>query len=80
MARETFDPHDIRQSDMNKLADAIEEYLTVLEEVIIIPDELKDECEENIKEGIKRTKKLIKKLRKGDTTVFKDADEWNPLD
>lgn len=76
----TFDPHNIRQSDMNKLADAIEEYLNVLESVFIIPESLKHECEENIEEGIKRTKKLIKKLRKGDTEVFKDEDEWNPLE
>ena len=79
MARDTFDPHNIRQSDMDNLADAIEEYLTILEDVIIIPESLKKECEENIEEGIRRTKKLIKKLRKGDTSVFKDEDEWNPL-
>ena len=74
-----FDPRNIKQSDMNKLADAIEEYLLVLEKVIIIPEDVKKDCEENIKEGIKRTEKLIKKLRKGDTSVFKDEDEWNPL-
>lgn len=76
MKRDRFDPHDIRQSDMNQLADAIEEYLTVLEDIIIIPDDMKEKCEENIKEGINRTKKLIKKLRKGDTSVFKDEEEW----
>lgn len=75
----TFDPHNIKQSEMNKLADAIEEYLDVLEKVIIIPEEMKKDCEEKIKEGIKRTEKLIKKLRKGDTSVFKDEDEWNPI-
>lgn len=80
MSKERFDPHDIRQSDMNKLAEAIEEYLQVLNEVMVIPDEIKEDCEEQIKEGKKRTEKLIRKLRKGDISVFKDEDEWNSLD
>lgn len=79
MSRETFDPHDIRRSDMNKLADAIEEYLDSLMEIMVIPDEIKKDCEEQIDEGVKRTRKLVKKLRKGDISVFKDEDEWNSL-
>lgn len=79
MSNSTFDPNNIRQSDMDKLADAIEGYLDVLRKVIIIPEDIKKECEDKINEGIKRSEKLIKKLRKGDTSIFKDADEWNSL-
>lgn len=79
MRRDEFDPNDIRKEDMNYLADNIEEYVTQLEDVMIIPDEIIDECGDQIKEGIKRTKKLIEKLRKGDKSVFKDADDWNSL-
>lgn len=74
-----FDPNDIRQEQMEFLADHIEEYLELLEEVMIIPDEIMDDHGDEIEEGIKRTKKLIKKLRKGDRSVFKDEDEWNSI-
>lgn len=76
---DNFDINDIRQSDMNKLADAIDEYTIVLQKIMIIPEDIEKECGSQIREGIKRTNKLIKKLRKGDKDVFKDEDEWNPL-
>lgn len=79
MPGETFDISDIKKSDMNKLADAIEEYLEVLLEVMIIPDEILETHGDKINEGIKRSKKLVKRLRKGDKSVFKDEDEWNSL-
>lgn len=79
MIRNSFDPKDIRKEDMEKLAEIIEEYISQLEEVMIIPDDLLEDHEETIKEAIKRCKKLIKKLKKGDKAVFKDEDEWNPL-
>lgn len=79
MPGETFDISDIKKSDMNKLADAIEEYLEVLLEVMIIPDEILETHGDKINEGIKRSKKLVKRLRKGDKSVFKDEDEWNNL-
>lgn len=74
-----FDPRDIRREDMEFLAQHIQEYLELLEEVMIIPDEIMDEHGDEIKEGIKRTKKLIEKLKKGDRSVFKDEDEWNSI-
>ena len=77
MSRETFDPEDIRQSDMNKLADAIEEYLDTLFEVMVIPDELKSKYEKQINESRMISEKLVKKLRKGDRSVFKE--EWSSL-
>lgn len=72
-----FNPEDIKQTDMNRLADAMESYINELESVMIIPEELLEDNGEKIKRGIKEIKKLIKKLRKGDRSVFKDASEWN---
>ena len=62
---------------MRRLAEAIESYIDEFESVMIVPDELMKECSKNFEEGLKRSKKLIKKLKKGDTEVFKDEDEWN---
>ena len=78
--KERFDPQDIRQSDMDKLAEAIEEYISTFFEVMIIPDNLKDKYEDQINEGRRLSEKLVKKLKKGDRSVFKDDDEWNFLD
>lgn len=72
-----FDPDNIKREDMKKLANAIEDYISELESVMIIPDEILDNCEDKIREGIKRSRKLIKKLRNGDKDIFKDSDEWN---
>lgn len=77
MRKETFDPSDISKDDMNKLADAIEEYKDSLMSVMVIPEEIVQECEDKLKEGLRRTDRLIKKLRKGDRSVFKDDEELN---
>lgn len=77
MRKETFDPNDISKDDMNKLADAIEEYKDSLMSVMVIPEEIVQECEDKLKEGLRRTDRLIKKLRKGDRSVFKDDEELN---
>lgn len=77
MGRKEFDPDNIKKSDMNRLADVIEEYIDTLQSVMIIPDELLDSSEDKIHESIRRANKLIKKLRNGDRSVFKDSDEWN---
>lgn len=71
------DPENIRQSDMDRLADAIETYLHELESVMIIPEELLEDHGDEMKRSISLTKKLIKKLRKGDRSVFKDPEDWN---
>lgn len=71
------DPENIRQSDMDRLADAIETYLHELESVMIIPEELLEDRGDEMKRSISLTKKLIKKLRKGDRSVFKDPEDWN---
>lgn len=77
MRKETFDPSDISKDDMNKLADAIEEYKDSLMSVMVIPEEIVKECKDKLKEGLRRTDRLIKKLRKGDRSVFKDDEELN---
>ena len=71
------DPENIRQSDMDRLADAIETYLNELESVMIIPEDLLEDHGDEMKRSISLTKKLIKKLRKGDHSVFKDPEDWN---
>lgn len=78
-ATDSFDPDNITRESMNFMADHIAEYLDLLKEVMIIPDEIMDKNGDQIKEGIKRTEKLINKLRKGDRSVFKDEEEWNSL-
>ena len=74
-----FDPDNIKKDDMIKLADAIDEYISLLTEVMVIPDDIERKYGDRIEESIAISKKLIKKLRKGDKSVFKDEDEWNPL-
>lgn len=70
---------NITKADMNNLADAIDEYLNVLTEVMIIPEEIKRDIEDDVKSSMKLVKELVKKLRKGDRSVFKDEDEWNSI-
>ena len=70
-----FDPDDVSQKDMRKLADNIEAYIDILEEIMIIPKDIIDDCKKDIDEALKRTRKLIKKLRNGDRSVFKSSDE-----
>lgn len=79
MGYKEFDPDNITSSDMKRLADAIEDYIELLEEVMIIPDELKDDYGDKIDKAIERAKKLIKKLRHGDRSVFKEPDDWESL-
>jgi len=72
--KDYFDPENITKDDMKQLAEHINEYLDVLEEVMVIPEELiKDE--ELIKAALKRSRKLVRKLREGDKSVFKDMDD-----
>lgn len=65
--------------DMGVLADKIEKYLEILQDVFIIPDHLQG-SEKKIREAMEVTEKLIKKLRKGDRSVFKDLDDWNSIE
>lgn len=77
--RNDFDPDDISKSSMNKLADHIEEYINMLEEVMIIPSDMMEDHEKRINKALEVSRKLIKKLRKGDSSVFKDAEDWNVI-
>jgi len=70
----SFDPNQLTRDQLKALANSIEEYLMLLEEVMIFPEELEGNKKEFM-EAIKITKKLIKKLRAGDKSVFKSYDE-----
>ncbi len=79
MMLEEFDPRNITQAHMDKLATCFRTYLDFLEECVVIQDNAPKGTEEAVQEGIKRVQKLIKRLEKGDRSVFKDEDDWNPL-
>ena len=70
----SFDPNQLTRDQLKALANSIEEYLMLLEEVMIFPEELEGNKKEFM-DAIKITKKLIKKLRAGDKSVFKSYDE-----
>jgi hypothetical protein len=70
-----FDPENVSKSDMNRLANVIEEYLDTLKSTMVIPDEIMKSDRKRLKNGLEVTEKLIKKLRKGDRSVFKESDE-----
>lgn len=76
---QTFDPDNITKEHMEYLADHIENYIDELNNTMIIPNDIASEHKDQIEEAIKRCRLLIKKLRKGDTSVFKDDDEFNSL-
>ena len=80
MTLDRFDPKNINEKHMKLLALNIEEYLEVLKEIMIIPEEIFDKEGENIKNAMKTTEKLIRKLKNGDISVFKDEDDMTLLD
>ena len=66
-----IDPEDISRRDMDAIADAIEDYLEVFTDVMIIPKGIdKDE----VQDALHMCRKLVKKLRKGDKDVFKGIE------
>ena len=77
MKKEVFDPSDITQEEMDYIADHIENYIDTLENMMIIPDDMKEKYEPEINEGIARSRKLIRKLRKGKRSVFNDEFDYN---
>ena len=74
MSMPSFDPHNLTDDQMRDLGNSIEEYLMLLEGVMIFPEELEGNKKEFM-DAIKTTKKLIKKLKHGDKSVFKSYDE-----
>lgn len=76
---DAFDIQNVSQADLDRLADALENYITELKRVMVIPRDIEEEHGDKIRESIHGVQKLIKKLRKGDTSVFKDPEEWNML-
>lgn len=67
------DISNITEQDMRELGNAIDDYLELFEEIMIIPEELKKNKKE-INEALELSKKLVKKLKKGDRSVFKYCD------
>lgn len=74
-----FDPRNITQYHMDKLADCIETFADLMGTIAIVQDGAPKGTQEGLDEGLKRVKILLKKLRKGDRRVFKDDEEWNDL-
>lgn len=68
---EDISSDDISKVDMLNLADHIEKYLMLFEDIMIIPEEFKIN-EKDVQIAKKNVRKLIKKLRKGDKSVFKE--------
>lgn len=68
-----FSSENISDIDMKNLADHIEKYLFLFEDIMIIPEEFKIN-EKDVQSAKKIVRKLIKKLRKGDRSVFKE--DW----
>lgn len=77
-SKQTDEQADMTGSAMKLLADHIEDYLEVLTDVFIIPDHLKS-SEKRFNEACRTVKKLIRKLRDGDTSVFRDPEDWDRI-
>ena len=75
---EIYNGTAISESDMKILAEHIENYLDVFQDIFIIPDSLK-QSEKTLDEAMKVTTKLIHKLRNSDRSVFKPDDDWNSI-
>ena len=59
------------EKSMKLLAKSISNYLSLFEDIMISPDELKN-SKKDVQEAKKIIKKLIKKLTNGDKSVFRD--------
>lgn len=71
MTLDNISVDNITNSDMKNLADHIEKYLILFEDIMIIPEEFKINGKD-VQNAIKEVRTLIKKLRKGDKSVFKE--------
>lgn len=79
MNLDEFDPRNITQAHMNKLATAIRTYIELMEDCAVFPSDMSNKVVKQYQAAIKRAKKLLDKLEQGDRSVFKDEEEWNPL-
>lgn len=65
---------------MVNMADGIENFLILMREIMIFPDEMKARDIKEFNNAIERVEELIVLLRKGKKDkVFKDADDWNSI-
>lgn len=75
-----FSLDDVTKDDMVNMADGIENFLILMREIMIFPDEMKARDIKEINNAIERVEELIVLLRKGKKDkVFKDADDWNSI-
>lgn len=66
-----FSKDTYSEKTMKLLAKSIKNYLSLFEDIMIIPEELKN-SKKDVQEAKKIIKKLIKKLNNGDKSVFRD--------
>lgn len=66
-----FSKDTYSEKTMKILAKSIKNYLSLFEDIMIIPEELKN-SKKDVQEAKKIIKKLIKKLNNGDKSVFRD--------
>lgn len=62
---------------MKLFGEAIDNYVNEVYDVMVIPDEILKKDGDKIKEGLRQAKKLAKRLKHGDTSVFKDFEDWD---
>lgn len=75
-----FSLDDVTKDDMVNMADGIENFLILMREIMIFPDEMKARDIKEFNNAIERVEELIVLLRKGKKDkVFKDADDWNSI-
>lgn len=75
-----FSLDDVTKDDMVNMADGIENFLIMMREIMIFPDEMKARDIKEFNNAIERVEELIVLLRKGKKDkVFKDADDWNSI-
>ena len=66
-----FSKDTYSEKTMKILAKSIKNYLSLFEDIMIIPEEIKN-SKKDVQEDKKIIKKLIKKLNNGDKSVFRD--------
>lgn len=71
-------PSDITPLEMEIIADNLEAYLDLMEDVFVVPDSIRG-SEKTIRKNIARVHELIRRLRDGDRGVFKDDDDCDLL-
>ena len=67
----------LSKANLKEFANALELYVDEIENVLIIPKSIMNKEGNKIYENLTLAKKLISEIRKGNTNIFKDPDEWD---